>query len=78
MCNSIDAAGELFDFVYVAEDLGMQDSLLMSPRAIRRFILPWLEKMSELAHRRGKLVFHHDDGAIHSIIPDLISIGIDV
>ena len=78
VCNSIDAAGELFDFVYVAEDLGMQDSLLMSPRAIRRFILPWLAKMSELAHRRGKLVFHHDDGAIHSVIPDLIAIGIDV
>jgi len=76
--NSVEAAGELFDFVYVAEDLGMQDSLLMSPRAIRRFILPWLAKMADLAHRCGKLVFHHDDGAIRPVIPDLISIGIDV
>jgi uroporphyrinogen decarboxylase len=76
--NSIEAAGALFDFVYVAEDLGSQESLLMSPRAIRRFLLPWLADMVRLAHSCGKLVFHHDDGAIRPVIPDLIEIGIDV
>jgi uroporphyrinogen decarboxylase len=76
--NSIEAAGDVFDFVYVAEDLGSQESLLMSPRAIRRFLLPWLAKMVSLAHSCGKLAFHHDDGAIRPVIPDLIEIGIDV
>lgn len=76
--NSIEAAGDVFDFVYVAEDLGTQSSLLMSPRALRRFVLPWLEKMVTLAHSCGKLTFHHDDGAIRAVIPDLIGIGIDV
>jgi len=76
--NSIEAAGDCFDFVYVAEDLGTQESLLMSPRSIRRFILPWLTKMVEIAHAAGKLVIHHDDGAIRPMIPDLIRAGIDV
>jgi uroporphyrinogen decarboxylase len=76
--NSIEAAGEHFDFVYVAEDLGTQESLLMSPRSIRRFILPWLTKMAEITHAAGKLVFHHDDGAIRPMIPDLIRAGVDV
>ena len=76
--NSIEAAGDVFDFVYVAEDLGTQTSLLMSPRAIRRFLLPWLSKMVDLAHTAGKLAFHHDDGAIRPVIGDLIEIGIDV
>jgi uroporphyrinogen decarboxylase len=76
--DSIEVAGDLFDFVYVAEDLGTQESLLMSPRAIRRFILPWLAKMAEIAHAAGKRVFHHDDGAIRPMLPDLLRIGIDV
>ena len=76
--NSIEAAGDQFDFVYVAEDLGTQESLLMSPRAIRRFILPWLAEMAAVAHAAGKRVFHHDDGAIRPMLPDLLGIGIDI
>jgi len=74
----LDAAGGLIDFVYVAEDLGTQQSLLMSPRAFRERIKPWLKKMIDLAHSRGARVFHHDDGAIRPLIPDLIEIGIDI
>ncbi len=72
------AIGDRIEFIYVAEDLGMQQSLLMSPGAFRRFIKPWLRRMIELAHAHGLRAFHHDDGAIRPIIPDLIEIGIDV
>lgn len=76
--RALDAAGDLIDFVYVAEDLGTQNSLLMSPAAFRACIKPWLAKMIALAHERGKLAFHHDDGAIRALLPDLVGIGIDV
>jgi uroporphyrinogen decarboxylase len=76
--RSIDAAPDGFDFVYVAEDLGTQTSLLMSPAAFRRHLQPWLRRMVDLAHARGKLVFHHDDGAIRPLIGDLIDCGIDL
>ncbi len=71
-------SGAAIDFIYVAEDLGTQESLLMSPRLFRRHIKPWLEKMIRLAHSYGARAFHHDDGAIRPVIPDLIEIGIDV
>lgn len=76
--NVLDSAGDLITFVYVAEDLGTQESLLMSPSAFRRSIKPWLAKMIDLAHSYGVKVFHHDDGAIRPLIPDLIEIGIDL
>lgn len=76
--RAIRAAGDLIDFVYVAEDLGTQTSLLMSPASFRRSVKPWLAKMVDLAHKHGKWAFHHDDGAIRTVIPDLIEIGIDV
>ena len=71
-------AGDLIDLVYVAEDLGTQESLLMSPKLFRRFLRPSLGRMIDLAHRHGVSVFHHDDGAIRSLIPDLLEIGIDI
>lgn len=74
----LDAAGDLIDFVYVAEDLGTQESLLMSPTLFRRFLRPTLAGIIDLAHRHGKRVFHHDDGAIRPLIPDLIDMGIDL
>lgn len=76
--RALDAAGDRIDFVYVAEDLGTQNSLLVSPKAFRRFIKSWLAKMIDLAHSYGVKVFHHDDGAIRAVLPDLIEIGIDL
>ncbi len=62
---------------YVAEDLGAQDDLMYAPEQIREFFIPGMKKMIELAHEAGAFVFHHDDGAIRKIIPDLIDAGID-
>jgi uroporphyrinogen decarboxylase len=63
---------------YVAEDLGSQESLLFSPAQIREFLLPRMKRMIDLAHQAGAYVFHHSDGAVREILPDLIEAGIDV
>jgi uroporphyrinogen decarboxylase len=70
--------GDLIDLVYVAEDLGTQKSLLIGPAAFRRFLKPWMGRLIQLIHSHGVKVFHHDDGAIRPLIPDLIEIGIDL
>lgn len=76
--RTLEAAAGQIDFVYVAEDLGTQNTLLMSPASFRRFLKPWMRKMIDLAHSFGVRVMHHDDGAIRPLLPDLIEIGIDV
>lgn len=63
---------------YVAEDLGSQTGLLYSPKQIREFLLPRMKRMIELTKQHGSFVFHHSDGAIRDILPDLIDIGIEV
>jgi len=63
---------------YVAEDLGSQEDLLYSPEHIREFFLPRMKRMMDLAHEAGAFVFHHSDGAIRKILPDMIEAGIDV
>jgi uroporphyrinogen decarboxylase len=63
---------------YVAEDLGAQDSLMYSPTHIREYLLPRMKRMIELTKQHGSYVFHHTDGAVRDILPDLIDIGIEV
>ena len=64
--------------VYVAEDLGGQTDLMVSAGHIRAFLLPGMKRMIDLAHSAGAHVFHHDDGSIRRILPDLVSAGIDL
>jgi uroporphyrinogen decarboxylase len=63
---------------YVAEDMGGQEDLMLSPAQIREFLLPRMKHIIDLAHEAGAYVFHHNDGAVRKIIPDMIALGIDV
>jgi len=63
---------------YVAEDLGGQNSLMLSPGQIHEFLLPRMKRMMDLTRQHGSVVFTHTDGAVRDIIPDLIEIGMQV
>jgi uroporphyrinogen decarboxylase len=73
-----EAAGGRVDFTYVAEDMGSQAGLMFSPRHIRRFLFPGMQRMIDLAHSAGVYVFHHNDGNIMRILPELVDMGIDI
>lgn len=67
------------DFMYVAEDLGSQTSLLIGLPQIRRFLLPNQKRVADLARHHGIHIFYHTDGAAREVIPDLISVtGIEL
>ncbi|MEZ4832564.1 MAG: uroporphyrinogen decarboxylase family protein [Caldilineaceae bacterium] len=61
----------------MAEDFGSQESLLFVSRRCARSSSR-MKRMMDLAHENGTYVFHHSDGAILPIIPDLIATGIDI
>lgn len=63
---------------YVAEDLGGQTALMYSPAQIREFLFPGMKRMIELVKQNGAFVFHHTDGAVRPILPDLIDLGIEI
>jgi len=63
---------------YIAEDLGGQTNLPISPHHIREFLFPGMKRMIDLTHSAGAYVFHHDDGNITRILPELVDLGIDI
>jgi uroporphyrinogen decarboxylase len=78
LSHILSEVGSSIDFVYIAEDLGTQESLLVSPTLFRRHLKPRIRRLTDLAHSHGVRVFHHDDGAIRPLIPELIEAGIDL
>lgn len=74
----IEAIPGQVHLTYVAEDMGAQTNLLFSPAAIRTFLLPRMKRIIDLSHQAGAFVFHHNDGNILRILPDLVGLGIDL
>jgi len=66
--------------VEVSDDLGSQENLIISPEVYRQLIKPAQKELYQLIHEKAPnaAVFHHTDGAVFDIIPDLIEVGVNV
>ncbi len=68
------------DMIWLGDDVGMQNSMLISPSTWRKFLKPRMARLiREIKEINPDLkVAYHSDGDIYPIIPDLIEIGLDV
>ncbi|MHC4755120.1 MAG: uroporphyrinogen decarboxylase family protein [Planctomycetota bacterium] len=76
----LSASGEYVQVVETADDIGSQDSLLISPELYRKFVKPCEREFYNLIKEKAPnaYIFRHNDGAIFDIIPDLIEVGVDI
>lgn len=72
-----DLAGDRVDAYFFGNDFGTQLDLMISPGLFDRFILPWFQKLTAQALRRGYQVILHSCGSIHRVIPRLIASGVN-
>ena len=79
MGRFLDQLGPNVDIIKIGDDLGTQQSLLMSPDMYRRVLKPihadWIEFIK--ARTNAKLMFH-TDGDVFPLIDDFVEMGIDV
>ncbi len=77
--KALNEVGDLIQVVQEADDLGAQNSLLISPKMYRKFIKPLHKDLFEFIHSKTKAkVFIHSCGAVSDLIPDLIDSGVDI
>jgi uroporphyrinogen decarboxylase len=69
---------EQLDIVFISDDMGMQESLLISLESWERHFKPRLKGWCDLIHRHGKKVLYHTDGASFPIVPGLLECGVDI
>lgn len=71
--------GPYVDVLVTGDDLGTQDSTLMSPATYRRLIKPHEAEVLAAIHETSKAkIFFHSCGNVHALIGDLIEIGVDI
>jgi len=65
------------DCLFLADDWGTQQSLLISPKLWRELFKPLYAEYIGMAKAAGKFVYMHSDGQISAILEDLIELGLD-
>jgi uroporphyrinogen decarboxylase len=75
-----EAACERFplDWYWTGDDVASQQALLIHPDTWRKMIKPELKRIIDVGKRHRLWIAYHCCGALRSIIPDLIEIGVDV
>jgi uroporphyrinogen decarboxylase len=67
------------DVVHTADDMAGQHAMLISPRSYRKMLKPLHKALFDFIHSKTDAkIFFHSCGAIRSIIPDLIEVGVDI
>lgn len=66
------------DLVFISDDMGSQNNLLMSVATWEEHVGPRLARWCDLIHGHGSRVFYHTDGAVRPLLGRLIDAGIDV
>jgi len=67
-----------FDALYIGDDWGQQQGLIMGPPHWRKFIKPGMSRIIARAKSAGKYVVLHSCGDCRLILPDFIEMGVDV
>jgi len=71
--------GTYIDIVKVADDLGAQNALLVSPKVYRDLIKPrQADLYAFIKEKCNCKLLLHCDGAVREIIPDFIEMGVDI
>jgi uroporphyrinogen decarboxylase len=64
--------------ITIEDDMGFKTSTLISPVALRRYVLPWTKQFVAATHAQGLPLILHACGNVESIMDDLIDdVGID-
>jgi uroporphyrinogen decarboxylase len=68
------------DIIELGDDIGMQDSIMMSEGMYREWLQPRLAKViaAAKAKKPDVLIFYHTCGFVEPLIPNLIEAGIDI
>lgn len=75
----LNEAGEHIDVIVTGDDLGSQETTLISPEMYRKMVKPLhAELFSAIKSRSKAKIFYHSDGNIYSILSDLIEVGVDL
>jgi uroporphyrinogen decarboxylase len=75
----LEELGDNVDIIKIGDDLGTQESLMISPKMYRNILKPiHADFISFIKARTKAKVLFHSDGDVATLIDDFIEIGVDI
>ena len=79
MGHFLEELGDNVDIIKIGDDLGTQESLMISPRMYRQILKPvHADFISFIKERTNAKVMFHSDGDVAPLIDDFVEIGVDI
>ena len=79
MGHFLSELGDNVDIIKIGDDLGTQESLMISPKMYREMLKPLhADFISFIKERTNAKVFFHTDGDVFDLVEDFIEIGVDI
>ena len=79
MGRFLEELGDNVDIIKIGDDLGTQESLMISPKMYREILKPvHADFISFIKARTKAKIFFHSDGDVAPLIEDFIEIGVDI
>jgi len=72
-----EAAGDLLDIFFFGDDMGTQQSMIISLPHWREYCKPHISRFLQLGRQAGLKTMFHSCGAVRKMIPDLVELGLD-
>lgn len=73
----LEAAGDLIDIFFFGDDMGTQQSMIISLQHWREYCKPHISRFLQLGRQAGLKTMFHSCGAVRKMVPDLIELGLD-
>lgn len=75
----LEELGDNVDIIKIGDDLGTQESLMISPKMYREILKPiHADFISFIKSRTKAKIFFHSDGDVVPLIEDFIEMGVDI
>ena len=79
MGRFLEELGDNVDIIKIGDDLGTQESLMISPKMYREILKPvHADFISFIKARTKARIFFHSDGDVAPLIEDFIEMGVDI
>jgi uroporphyrinogen decarboxylase len=72
-----ESCGDLLDIFFFGDDMGTQQSMIVSLNHWREFCKPHVERFLKLGRQAGLKTMFHSCGAVRKMMPDLVELGLD-
>ena len=79
MGRFLEELGDNVDIIKIGDDLGTQESLMISPKMYREILKPiHADFISYIKARTNAKILFHSDGDVAPLIDDFVEIGVDI